>query len=32
MAEATERAGVFPRQLSFKHLVQVWVAWSQWQR
>ena len=24
-------AGVLPRQLSFKHTVQVWTAWSQWQ-
>jgi hypothetical protein len=29
MAAAAERAGVPPRQLSFKHTVQVWVAWSQ---
>ena len=29
MATAAERAGVLPRQLSFKHTVQVWVAWSQ---
>lgn len=29
MAAAAERAGVLPRQLSFKHTVQVWVAWSQ---
>jgi hypothetical protein len=29
MAEAAVQAGVLPRQLSFKHTVQVWVAWSQ---
>ena len=29
MAQAAVRAGVLPRQLSFKHTVQVWVAWSQ---
>ena len=29
MATAAERAGVLPRQLSFKHTVQVWVGWSQ---
>lgn len=29
MAAAAEQAGVLPRQLSFKHTVQVWVAWSQ---
>ena len=29
MPAAAERAGVLPRQLSFKHTVQVWVAWSQ---
>lgn len=29
MAEAAAQAGVLPRQLSFKHTVQVWVAWSQ---
>ena len=29
MATAAERAGMLPRQLSFKHTVQVWVAWSQ---
>jgi hypothetical protein len=29
MATAAERAGLMPRQLSFKHTVQVWVAWSQ---
>ena len=29
MAEAAVQAGVMPRQLSFKHTVQVWIAWSQ---
>ena len=29
MAEAAAQAGVLPRQLSFKHTLQVWVAWSQ---
>ena len=29
MAEAAAQAGVLPRQLSFKHTVQVWIAWSQ---
>ena len=29
MAAAAAQAGVLPRQLSFKHTVQVWVAWSQ---
>lgn len=29
MAQAATDAGVLPRQLSFKHTVQVWVAWSQ---
>jgi hypothetical protein len=29
MAEAANQAGVLPRQLSFKHTLQVWVAWSQ---
>lgn len=29
MAEAASRAGVLPRQLSFKHTLQIWVAWSQ---
>ena len=29
MAQAASQAGVLPRQLSFKHTVQVWVAWSQ---
>jgi Transposase DDE domain len=29
MAEAAARAQVQPRQLSFKHTVQVWLAWSQ---
>ena len=29
MAEAAVHASTLPRQLSFKHTVQVWVAWSQ---
>lgn len=29
MAQAAVHAGVLPRQLSFKHTVQVWIAWSQ---
>lgn len=29
MAEAAVQANVLPRQLSFKHTVQVWIAWSQ---
>ncbi len=29
MAEAAVQAGVLPRRLSFKHTVQVWIAWSQ---
>jgi len=29
MAQAATYADVLPRQLSFKHTVQVWVAWSQ---
>jgi len=29
MAQAAVHAPVLPRQLSFKHTVQVWVAWSQ---
>lgn len=29
MAAAAAKAGVLPRQLSFKNTVQVWVAWSQ---
>ena len=29
MAQAAVHAAVSPRQLSFKHTVQVWVAWSQ---
>ncbi len=29
MAEAARQAGVLPRQLSFKHMLQIWVAWSQ---
>jgi len=29
MAEAALQADVLPRQLSFKHTLQIWVAWSQ---
>ena len=29
MAEAALQADVLPRQLSFKHTVQIWIAWSQ---
>jgi hypothetical protein len=29
MAESALQMGVLPRQLSFKHTVQVWTAWSQ---
>ena len=29
MSEAALQAGVLPRQLSFKHTLQIWVAWSQ---
>jgi hypothetical protein len=29
MAKAAVKASVLPRQLNFKHTVQVWVAWSQ---
>jgi hypothetical protein len=29
MAEAALQAGVLPRQLSFKHTLQIWIAWSQ---
>ncbi len=29
MAEAALQAKVAPRQLSFKHTLQIWVAWSQ---
>lgn len=28
MAEAAHQAQVLPRQLSFKHTLQIWVAWS----
>jgi hypothetical protein len=28
MAQAAHTAGVHPRELSFKHTVQMWVAWS----
>lgn len=27
MAQAAQQAGVHPRQLSFKHTVQIWLAW-----
>lgn len=29
MAEAASQTGILPRQLSFKHTLQIWVAWSQ---
>jgi len=29
MAQAAVHAGLLPRQLSFKHTLQVWIAWSQ---
>lgn len=29
MAEAALQADVLPRQLSFKHTLQIWIAWSQ---
>lgn len=29
MAEAAVQAGILPRQLSFKHTLQVWTEWSQ---
>ncbi len=29
MAEAALQANVLPRELSFKHTLQIWVAWSQ---
>lgn len=29
MAQAAVNAGVLPRELSFKHTLQVWMAWSQ---
>lgn len=29
MAQAADSAGVLPRQLSFKHTLQVWIGWSQ---
>ena len=29
MSEAALQAGVLPRQLSFKHTLQIWIAWSQ---
>lgn len=28
MAEAAHQAEVLPRQLSFKHTLQIWVAWN----
>ena len=31
MAEASVQAGLKPRQLSFKHTLQIWVAWSKHQ-
>ncbi len=31
MAQAAVQAGVLPRELSFKHTVQVWLAWSRQQ-
>ena len=31
MAEAALRAAVSPRQLSFKHTLQIWEAWNQQQ-
>ena len=31
MAEAALRAGVLPRELSFKHTLQIWVSWSRCQ-
>jgi len=31
MAQAASQVDVLPRQLSFKHTVQVWLAWSQTQ-
>ena len=29
MAEAALQAGVLPRELSFKHTLQIWVSWSE---
>jgi hypothetical protein len=29
MAQAAAHAGVLPQQLSFKHTLRVWIAWSQ---
>lgn len=29
MAQAASQAGILPRQISFKHTLQIWVAWSQ---
>ncbi len=29
MAQAALQADVLPRQLSFKHTLQIWAAWSQ---
>ena len=28
MAQAADNAGVQPRQLSFKHTAQLWIAWT----
>ena len=28
MAQAASQAGLLPRQLSFKHTLQIWLAWS----
>jgi hypothetical protein len=30
VCEAAVQAGVFPRQISFKHTLQVWVAWGRY--
>lgn len=32
MAEAASHTGLLPRQLSFKHTLQIWEAWSLYQR
>lgn len=29
MAEAALQANLLPRQLSFKHSLQIWIVWSQ---
>jgi len=31
MAEAALQANVLPRELSFKHTLQIWVSWSRCQ-